>query len=84
MFFLSLLVLGLSGLSVCSPLGLHAVHEKRHVAPVAWSKQARAPRDTVLPVRIGLTQRNLEHADRFLDDVSNPDSLNFGKWNEWK
>lgn len=75
----SLLLLGLSGLSASSPLGSHVVHEKRHAAPVAWTKHSRAPKDTVLPVRIGLTQRNLEHSDRFLDDISDPDSPNFGE-----
>ncbi|EOA86025.1 uncharacterized protein SETTUDRAFT_177490 [Exserohilum turcica Et28A] len=35
--------------------------------------------DVVLPVRIGLKERNLEHGDRFLDDISDPDSPNFGK-----
>jgi len=75
----SLLYLSLSGLVVSSPLGSHVLHEKRDAAPVAWTKQSRAPKDTVLPVRIGLTQRNLEHSDRFLDDISDPDSPNFGK-----
>ena len=74
----SLLCLSLSGLVVSSPLGSHVLHEKRDAAPVAWTKHSRAPKDTVLPVRIGLTQRNLEHSDRFLDDISDPDSPNFG------
>jgi hypothetical protein len=74
----SLLYLSLSGLVVSSPLGSHVLHEKRDAAPVAWTKYSRAPKDTVLPVRIGLTQRNLEHSDRFLDDISDPDSPNFG------
>ena len=74
----SLLYLSLSGLVVSSPLGSHVLHEKRDAAPVAWTKQSRAPKDTVLPVRIGLTQRNLEHSDRFLDDISDPGSPNFG------
>jgi tripeptidyl-peptidase-1 len=55
------------------------VHEKRNALPVAWTKHSRAPKDTILPVRIGLTQRNLEHSDRFLDDISDPESPNFGK-----
>lgn len=74
----SLLCLSLSGLVVSSPLGSHVLHEKRDAAPVAWTKHSRAPKDTVLPVRIGLKQRNLEHSDRFLDDISDPDSPNFG------
>ncbi|KAH6642332.1 peptidase S8/S53 domain-containing protein [Boeremia exigua] len=75
----SLLFLSLNGLAVGSPLDSHVIHEKRDALPVAWIKQSRAPKDTVLPVRIGLTQRNLEHSDRYLDDISDPDSPNFGK-----
>lgn len=74
-----LLLLSLTSLAAGSPLGSHVVHEKRNALPVAWTKHSRAPKDTVLPVRIGLTQRNLEHADRFLDDISDPESPNFGK-----
>lgn len=74
-----LLLLGFSSFAVSSPLGSHVLHEKRDALPVAWTKHSRAPRDTVLPVRIGLTERNLEHSDRFLDDISDPESPNFGK-----
>src|SRR5690242_17264883 len=74
-----LILLSLSGLAVGSPHGSHVVHEKRDTMPVAWTKHSRAPKDTVLPVRIGLTQRNLEHSDRFLDDISDPESPNFGR-----
>lgn len=77
----TLLLLGLSGVGSSTPLGSHAVHEKRYAAPIAWNKHSRAPKDTMLPVRIGLTQRNLEHSDRFLDDISDPDSPNFGELN---
>ena len=72
-------MLGLNGLAASTPLSSHIVHEKRDALPVAWHKHSRAPRDALLPVRIGLKQRNLEHADRFLEDVSDPDSPNFGE-----
>jgi len=72
------LVLALNGLAISKPLGTHVVHEKRDALPIAWTKRSRAPRDAVLPVRIGLKQRNLEHGDRFLYDISDPDSPNFG------
>lgn len=74
-----LLFLGLGSVVVGSPLGSHVLHEKRDALPVAWTKHSRAPKDTILPVRIGLTQRNLEHSDRYLDDISDPESSNFGK-----
>jgi tripeptidyl-peptidase-1 len=72
-----LLVFG--SIAASSPLSTHAIHEKRHAVPVAWNKHSRAPKDALLPVRIGLNQRNLEHSDRFLDDISDPESPNFGK-----
>jgi tripeptidyl-peptidase-1 len=46
---------------------------------MAWTKHSRASKDAILPVRIGLNQRNLEHSERFLEDISDPDSPNFGK-----
>jgi hypothetical protein len=73
------LLFGLNGLATSSPLSTHTVHEKRYALPVAWVKHSRAPKDAVLPVRIGLNQRNLEHSDRYLEDISDPDSPNFGK-----
>ncbi|KAH7092125.1 peptidase S8/S53 domain-containing protein [Paraphoma chrysanthemicola] len=74
-----LLLLSLGGLAIGSPLGSHIVHEKRYASPVTWTRTSRAPKDAILPVRIGLHQRNLEHSDRFLADISDPDSPNFGK-----
>jgi tripeptidyl-peptidase-1 len=73
------LLFGLSGVVTCSPRSTHAVHEKRHTLPMAWTKHSRASKDAILPVRIGLNQRNLEHSERFLEDISDPDSPNFGK-----
>lgn len=78
MHFSAWLVFALNGLAISKPLSTHTVHEKRDALPVAWTKHSRAPRDVVLPVRIGLKQRNLEHGDRFLHDISDPDSPNFG------
>jgi tripeptidyl-peptidase-1 len=57
----------------------HVLHEKRNGEPHQWAKHARAAAHEELPIRIGLRQRNLEHAERFILDVSDPDSLNFGK-----
>lgn len=56
----------------------HVLHEKRNVEPHQWSKRDRAVGHETLPIRIGLRQRNLEHGARFLDDISDPDSPNFG------
>lgn len=55
-----------------------SVHEKRIGEPIAWVRQDRASKDLVLPVRIGLKQANLENMYKFVDDVANPKSANFG------
>lgn len=73
------LLLSLSSIATSSPFASHTVHEKRDALPVAWTKHSRASKDAILPVRIGLSQRNLEHADKYLEDVSDPDSPNFGR-----
>ena len=78
MHFLSLLTAGLVGLAAAVPSETHAVHEKRDAAPFAWKRHSRAVKEQVLPIRIGLKQRNLEHADRFIQDVADPDSPNYG------
>ncbi|TKA79494.1 hypothetical protein B0A55_02454, partial [Friedmanniomyces simplex] len=57
----------------------HVLHEKRDGLPVAWRHHSRAERSTVLPVRIGLKQRNLEHGHKYVEDVADPKSPNFGK-----
>lgn len=80
MHFSSLLLASVAGFASCTPLSTHVTHEKRGALPVAWDRHARASRDTILPVRIGLKQRNLEHADRFLQDVADPESPNFGTY----
>jgi tripeptidyl-peptidase-1 len=79
MHFSRWLSLSLVGMVTASPRSMHDVHEKRNVDPIAWTKQSRALEHEVLPVRIGLTQRNLEHSDRFLEDIADPDSPNFGR-----
>ena len=76
-----LCVLALAGCSVAVPTGdndVHVLHEKRDGEPLAWSKHARAVRHQILPVRIGLKQRNLEHADRFISEIADPTSPKYG------
>lgn len=79
MHFSRWLLLSLAGMVTSSPQSTHEVHEKRNAVPMAWTKHSRALGNEVLPVRIGLKQRNLEHSDRFLEDISDPDSPNFGR-----
>jgi tripeptidyl-peptidase I len=57
----------------------HAIHEKRDANPNRWIKRAKTPRAAVLPVRIGLKQRNLDNGDAMLMDVADPASPNYAK-----
>lgn len=58
----------------------HVQHERRDIAHDSkWVKRATAPRDTKLPVRIALTQRNLDNGHDYLMDVADPASPNYAK-----
>jgi len=58
----------------------HVIHERRHQAiDHQWDKREQLHQDEVLPIRIGLKQSNLEHADHWLMEVSDPNSSKFGK-----
>ena len=47
----------------------HVVHEKRETASRAWVKRSRLAPKTKLPMRIGLTQSNLDKGHDLLMDV---------------
>lgn len=57
----------------------HVLHEKRDGKPHLWEKRDRATPSQVLPIRIGLRQSNLENAERYIYEVSDPTSAKFGK-----
>lgn len=57
----------------------HVVHERKARIPMHWKRDAELHGDSYLPMRIALSQSNLDRADEFLMDVSHPDSPNFGK-----
>jgi tripeptidyl-peptidase I len=57
----------------------HVLHEKRGAEPHQWTRRDRAAAHENMPIRIGLRQRNLEHAERFILDVSDPHSPNYGR-----
>ena len=63
------LLLSAQSAAVPSPGSNLVLHEKRHVPPTRWIKQDRIPKNAILPVRIGLTQNNLEKGHDFLMDV---------------
>lgn len=47
----------------------HAVHERRDYVPKSWMKKGRVEHDVELPVRIGMTQSNLDKGHDLLMDV---------------
>jgi len=57
----------------------HVLHEKRDSAPRNWEKRGRVRPNIILPVRIGLTQNNLENGPKLLDEVSNPSSPKYAQ-----
>ena len=67
------------GAFATTPPTTHTLHEKREGPADAWTKQSRAQQDVILPIRVALKQQNLDNGDRFLLDISDPDSPNFGR-----
>ncbi|CAD6569007.1 MAG: Tripeptidyl-peptidase sed1 [Alectoria sarmentosa] len=57
----------------------HVVHEKRQSEPLNWAKYSRVDPSTILPIRIGLRQSNLDNGPGLLDEVSNPASSRYGQ-----
>ena len=55
--------------AAAAPTTSHVLHEKRQSAPLQWEKRDRVDPSIVLPVRIGLTQRNLDLGPDLLDEV---------------
>lgn len=68
-----------AGACISSPVSIHTVHEKRATTPRLWRRGDRVDQEAILPIRIGLTQSNLEDAYDHLMEVSHPSSPNFGK-----
>lgn len=62
-----LLAAALSG-AIPAPIK-HVLHEKREQRRYDWVKGDRVESDAMLPVRIGLTQNNLEKGYEYLMDV---------------
>jgi tripeptidyl-peptidase I len=58
----------------------HEVHERRHGEHNLWEKRERVQATDVFPMRIGLTQSNLDRAHSLLMDVSDPDSPSYAKY----
>ncbi|KAK4995296.1 hypothetical protein LTR66_004858 [Elasticomyces elasticus] len=65
--------------ALASPLTSHAVHERRSTLPHGWEKREALDRRAVMPMRIALTQRNIDKGYNFLEEVSHPDSPRYGQ-----
>ncbi|KAJ2891253.1 hypothetical protein MKZ38_000692 [Zalerion maritima] len=79
--FLAGIVAALVAVGAASPVSStnHVVHEQRSHVRREWSRIDRLHQNAVLPVRIGLTQTNLHRAEEFMNEVSHPNSPNYGK-----
>ncbi|OOF99192.1 hypothetical protein ASPCADRAFT_140878 [Aspergillus carbonarius ITEM 5010] len=57
----------------------YVVHERRDVLPNGWIEERRLDEGTLLPMRIGLTQSNLDRGHDLLMEVSHPHSSRYGQ-----
>ena len=57
----------------------HIQHEKRSAPPDGWAQHSKLDASHVLPMRIALTQSNLDKLDEILMEVSHPTSDKYGK-----
>lgn len=57
----------------------HVTHEKRDGLPPGWAQSHKLSSDAVLPMRVALSQSNLEKLEDYLMDVASPESANWGK-----
>jgi len=60
-------------------LSPYVLHEKRDHVPTGWSHNRKHHPAAVLPLRFALTQPNIHNVGDYLDEVSHPDSPNYGK-----
>ena len=56
------------------------LHEERTTEPFDWVRVGRLESDKILPMRFGLTQRNLHRVEHMLMAVSHPESPTYGKY----
>lgn len=66
-------------LAAPSPRAGHVLHEKRATEPVDWVQTRRLESDHILPLRIGLSQSNLDKIEDMLMAVSHPKSPTYGQ-----
>ncbi|KGO73973.1 Peptidase S8/S53, subtilisin/kexin/sedolisin [Penicillium italicum] len=57
----------------------YQLHERRDFVPKSWIEGKKLDGNVLLPVRIGLTQSNLDYGQELLMDLSNPYSSRYGQ-----
>ena len=57
----------------------HVVHEKRNTHPAGWIRRGELDNSAILPMRIALSQSNLDKGHEWLMTVSNPGSEKYGE-----
>lgn len=67
-------------LGTAAPIASPVLHEKRDAPALDWVKGARVERDAILPMRIALTQTNLDKGHDYLMEVADPTSDRYGKY----
>lgn len=76
----SLFALGaLLASAAAAPSAKYVLHEKRTSAPPGWFKTSWLESHNVLPMRIALTQSNMDKLEEYLMEVSHPTSDKFGQ-----
>ncbi|KAF8583812.1 subtilisin-like protein [Ramaria rubella] len=55
------------------------VFEKRDVLPTDWVESHVPEPSLILPIRIGLKQKNIDHLEEYLNAVSHPESNQYGQ-----
>ncbi|KAL4898153.1 peptidase S8/S53 domain-containing protein [Aspergillus ambiguus] len=77
----SLLFLGAvaSGVLAAPAISDYVVHERRDALPAEWGDEKPLDGGTILPMRIGLSQSNLDHGHDLLMELSHPGSTRYGK-----
>jgi len=59
-----------AAIALASPsAGLSVLHERRDGLPRTWLKSEKVPGGTIIPMRIGLVQSNLDKGHDLLMDV---------------
>lgn len=57
----------------------HVVHERRNTYPAGWIRRGELDNRAILPMRIALSQSNLDKGHEWLMDVSHPGSEKYGQ-----